>query len=58
MFSTGDKKEYDKNSFNKALQNKISKPDLSFEEFLEIFQSTLDVFAPYKQKRSDITTLS
>ena len=41
---------YDQNYFNEALENKISKPDLSFEEFLEIFQSTLDAFAPYKQK--------
>ena len=31
---------------NEALQNKISEPDLSFEKFVEIFQSTLDAFAP------------
>ena len=37
------------NSFNKAFQNKISQPDLSFEQFLGMFQSTLDAFAPYKQ---------
>ena len=44
-------KKYDENSFNKALQNKISKPDLSFEKLREIFQSTLDTFASYKQKK-------
>ena len=50
-------KKYDKNSFNIAIQNKISEPDLSFEEFLEIFQSTLNAFAPLSKKRSDITTI-
>ena len=49
-------KNYDQNFSNKVLQNKISQPDLS-EEFLEILQSTLDLFAPYKQKRLDITTI-
>ena len=44
-------KKYDPNSFNKALQNKISQSVLSFEEFIEIFQPTLDAFAPYKQKK-------
>ena len=44
-------KKYDKNSFNKALQNKISQPDVSFAEILEIFQLTLDAFAPYKRTK-------
>ena len=30
-------KKYDQDSINKALQNKISQPDLQFEEFHEIF---------------------
>ena len=30
-------KKYNQNSFNKALQKKISQLDLSFEEFLGIF---------------------
>ena len=41
--------KFDQNSFNEALQNKISQTDLSFEQFLEIFQSNLDAFVPYKQ---------
>ena len=40
--------KFDQN-FNEALQNKISQTDLSFEQFLEIFQSNLDAFVPYKQ---------
>ena len=39
-------KKYDQNSFNEVLENKILQPDLSFEQFLEIFQSTLEAFAP------------
>ena len=31
--------------------------DLSFEAFREIFQSTLDRFAFYKQKKYGITTI-
>ena len=47
-------KKYGQNSSNEAFQNKISQLDLSFELTFEIFQSTLDPFAPYKQKRLDI----
>ena len=42
-------KKHDQNSFKEALQNKILQ--LSFEEFREIFQLTLEAFAPYKQKK-------
>ena len=38
----------EQNKFNEELKKKVS-IDLSFEAFLEIFQSTLDRFAPYKQ---------
>ena len=41
--------KFDQDSFNEALQNKISQTGLSFEQFLEIFQSNLDAFVPYKQ---------
>ena len=41
---------FEQNKFNEELKKRIS-IDLSFEAFLEIFQSTLDRFAPYKQKK-------
>ena len=40
-------KNFDQDSFNETLKNRISLPNLSFENFFEIFQSTLDFFAPY-----------
>ena len=43
-------KNFEQNKFNEELKKRIS-IDLSFEAFLEIFQSTLDRFAPYKQKK-------
>ena len=43
-------KHFDQDSFNKTLENRISVPNLSFEKFFEIFQSTFSYFAPYKQK--------
>ena len=50
-------KKYDHNFFSKEPQNKISQPDLSFKQFLEIFQPMLAAFALYaqKEKRLDIT---
>ena len=41
---------YDQKKFNDKLKKRIS-IDLSFEEFLEIFQSTLKKSAPYKQNK-------
>ena len=41
-------KNYDQKKFNDELKKEIS-IDLSFEAFLEIFQSTLNRFVPYKQ---------
>ena len=38
-------KKYDQRFFNKALQNKISQFNLSFEKFFGVFRSTLDTFA-------------
>ena len=49
-------KNFEQNKFNEELKKRIS-IDLSFEAFLEIFQSTLDRFAPYKQKKYGITTI-
>ena len=43
-------KNFEQNKFNEELKKRIS-IDLSFEAFLEIFQSNLDRFAPYKQKK-------
>ena len=40
---------FDQDSFNETLKNRISLLNLSFEIFFEIFHSTLDFFAPYKQ---------
>ena len=40
-------KNFDQDSFNETLKNRISLPNLSFEKFFEIFQSMLDFFAPY-----------
>ena len=37
--------------FNETVKNGISLPNLSFEKIFEIFQSTLDYFAPYNQKK-------
>ena len=37
--------------FNETVKNRISLPNLSFENFFEMFQSTLDYFAPYNQKK-------
>ena len=52
-------KNFDQDSFNETLNRRISLSNLSFEKFFEIFQSTLDFFAPYKQKKSGIiVTLS
>ena len=42
-------KNLEQSKFNEELKKQIS-IDLSFEAFLEIFQSTLDRFAPYKHK--------
>ena len=42
-------KNFDQNKFNEELEKRIS-IDLCFEGFLEIFQSTLNRFVPYKQK--------
>ena len=42
-------KNFAQNKFNDELKKRISF-DLSFEAFLEIFQSTLNRFANYKQK--------
>ena len=39
-------KNFHRNKFNDELKKRIS-IDLSFEAFLEIFQSTLNRFAPY-----------
>ena len=44
-------KHFDQDSFNETLKNRISSSTLSFEKFMGVFQSTLDSFAPYKQKR-------
>ena len=41
-------KNFDQDSFNETLKNRISLPNLPFENFFEIFQSTLDSFAVYK----------
>ena len=41
-------------SFNETLKNSISMPNLSFEKFVKIFQSTLDFFAAYEQNESGI----
>ena len=49
-------KNVEQNKVNEDLKKRIS-TDLSFEAFLEIFQSTLDRFAPYKQKKYGITTI-
>ena len=49
-------KNFEQNKFNKELKKRIS-IDLSFEAFLEIFQSTLARFTPYKQKKYGITTI-
>ena len=46
-------KNFEQNKFNEELKKRIS-IDLSFEAFLEIFQSTLDRFAPYKPKKSTV----
>ena len=43
-------KNFEQNKFNKELKKRIS-IDLSFVAFLEIFQSTLARFTPYKQKK-------
>ena len=45
-------KNFDQGSFNETLNS--SPPNLSFEKNFEIFQSALDFFAPYKQKKSGI----
>ena len=42
-------KNFDQNKFNEELEKRIS-IDLCFEGFLEIFQSILNRFVPYKQK--------
>lgn len=44
-------KRHEQNSFKEALRNKILTPKLSFEQFLEIFGTTLDEFAPYNLKK-------
>ena len=44
----------DQDSLNRTLKNSISLPNLSFENFFEIFQSTLDFFALFKQKKSGV----
>ena len=49
-------KNFEKNKFNKELKKRLS-IDLFFEAFLEIFQSTLDRFTPYKQKKYGIITI-
>ena len=49
-------KNFGQNKFNEELKKRIS-IDLSFEAFLEIFQSTLDRFGPYKQKKYGITPI-
>ena len=51
-------KNFDQDSFDETLKNRISLPNLSFDNFSQIFQSTLDFFAPYKQKSGIIITLS
>ena len=38
----------------KQQENRISLPNLSFDKFFEIFQSTLDFFASYKQKKNQV----
>ena len=43
-------KKFDQDYFHETLNNRISLPNLSFDNFFEKFQSTLDFFAPYKQK--------
>ena len=37
-------KNFDQDSFNETLKNRISLPNLSFEKNFEIFHSTLDFF--------------
>ena len=43
-------KNFEHRKFNEELKKRIS-IDISFEAFLEIFQSTWDRFAPYKHKK-------
>ena len=43
-------KIFDQGSFNETLKNRISLHSLLFETIFEIFQSTLDCFAPCKKK--------
>ena len=53
-------RNFDEDSLNETLNSRISLPNLSFETFFEIFQSTLSLFAPYKllKKSGIIITLS
>ena len=44
-------KNFDQDSFNKTLKNRISLPNLSFENFFEIFQPTLDFFVLINKKK-------
>ena len=44
-------KYFDEGSFNEALNSRIPLPNWSFEKIFEIFQSTLDFFAPCKQRK-------
>ena len=41
-------KNFDQDSFNGTLNSRVSLPNFSFENFFEIFQSTLNFFATYK----------
>ena len=44
---------FDQNSVSEAFKKKISQLNVSLEEFLEIFQSMSDAFAPCKIRRNN-----
>ena len=49
-------RNFDEDSFNETLNSRISLTNLSFETFFEIFQSTLNFFAPCKFKFNKSST--
>ena len=49
-------RNFDEDSFNETLNSRISLTNLSFETFFELFQSTLNFFAPYKFKFNKSST--
>ena len=56
QFTIGVLRTLNRTSLMKNWKKRIS-IDLSFEAFLEIFQLTLDRFAPYRQKKYGIATI-